>query len=237
MNLADGRTVSNLISQVVCSECTIHSSIAPTFLNKSLKVCTLGITFLPWQKEFFLVVSDGQLMQYRHLKGKISPYMVTEILLVHIRYQHRPSGPSLFSFGFMCCSCFIWLLCVKSMKLNYVLQYVDDLVAGLMALMEGEYEQPVNLGNPKKYSIEVWCSCEQNESKLIEPELWKFSLLTWIWMLSLVVQALVNLVTMLTASRSSIEYNPVSMMILWSKGLHLIMAAWTFSQNSVRVTR
>jgi hypothetical protein len=57
------------------------------------------------------------------------------------------------------------------MKLNYVLQYVDDLVAGLMALMEGEYEQPVNLGNPKKYSIEVWCSCEQNESKLIEPEL------------------------------------------------------------------
>jgi nucleoside-diphosphate-sugar epimerase len=32
---------------------------------------------------------------------------------------------------------------------------VDDLVAGLIALMEGSYDKPVNLGNPEKYSIEV----------------------------------------------------------------------------------
>ena len=32
-------------------------------------------------------------------------------------------------------------------------QYVDDLVAGLMALMEGDYSGPVNLGNPDEYSI------------------------------------------------------------------------------------
>eukprot|EP00287_Rhodomonas_sp_CCMP768_P029829 CAMPEP_0202832186 /NCGR_PEP_ID=MMETSP1389-20130828/17267_1 /ASSEMBLY_ACC=CAM_ASM_000865 /TAXON_ID=302021 /ORGANISM="Rhodomonas sp., Strain CCMP768" /LENGTH=407 /DNA_ID=CAMNT_0049505977 /DNA_START=14 /DNA_END=1237 /DNA_ORIENTATION=+ len=32
-------------------------------------------------------------------------------------------------------------------------QYVDDLVRGLMALMEGSYDMPVNLGNPEEYSI------------------------------------------------------------------------------------
>jgi len=32
-------------------------------------------------------------------------------------------------------------------------QYVDDLVAGLMALMEGDYQYPVNLGNPDEYTI------------------------------------------------------------------------------------
>lgn len=32
-------------------------------------------------------------------------------------------------------------------------QYVDDLVAGLMALMEGDYAYPVNLGNPSEYTI------------------------------------------------------------------------------------
>ena len=35
-------------------------------------------------------------------------------------------------------------------------QYVDDLVAGLMALMEGDYSQPVNLGNPDEYSIRTF---------------------------------------------------------------------------------
>lgn len=32
-------------------------------------------------------------------------------------------------------------------------QYVDDLVAGLMALMEGSYDMPVNIGNPQEYTI------------------------------------------------------------------------------------
>ncbi len=44
--------------------------------------------------------------------------------------------------------------------LKHVLQYVDDLVAGLIALMEGSYANPVNLGNPKEFRIEVWNSCE-----------------------------------------------------------------------------
>jgi len=33
-------------------------------------------------------------------------------------------------------------------------QYVDDLVHGLIALMESNYTQPVNLGNPDEYTIQ-----------------------------------------------------------------------------------
>ena len=36
-------------------------------------------------------------------------------------------------------------------------QFVDDLVNGLMALMNGNYSQPVNLGNPDEYSVKVGC--------------------------------------------------------------------------------
>lgn len=32
-------------------------------------------------------------------------------------------------------------------------QYVDDLVNGLIALMNGDYSKPVNLGNPEEYSV------------------------------------------------------------------------------------
>lgn len=32
-------------------------------------------------------------------------------------------------------------------------QYVEDLVLGLHTLMNGEYDMPVNLGNPDEYSI------------------------------------------------------------------------------------
>lgn len=32
-------------------------------------------------------------------------------------------------------------------------QYVDDLVRGLMALMNGDYNQPVNIGNPDEYTV------------------------------------------------------------------------------------
>ncbi|KNC70834.1 hypothetical protein SARC_16633, partial [Sphaeroforma arctica JP610] len=32
-------------------------------------------------------------------------------------------------------------------------QYVEDLVDGLIALMNSDYDQPVNLGNPDEYSI------------------------------------------------------------------------------------
>jgi len=32
-------------------------------------------------------------------------------------------------------------------------QYVEDLVDGLMMLMNGEYSQPVNIGNPDEYTV------------------------------------------------------------------------------------
>ena len=32
-------------------------------------------------------------------------------------------------------------------------QYVSDLVSGLIALMNGNYSLPVNLGNPDEYTI------------------------------------------------------------------------------------
>ena len=34
-------------------------------------------------------------------------------------------------------------------------QFVDDLVEGLMRLMNGNYSQPVNLGNPEEYKVQV----------------------------------------------------------------------------------
>mmetsp|Transcript_17961 Transcript_17961/g.27194 ORF Transcript_17961/g.27194 Transcript_17961/m.27194 type:complete len:392 (-) Transcript_17961:2258-3433(-) len=37
-------------------------------------------------------------------------------------------------------------------------QYVSDLVRGLHALMNGNYDQPVNLGNPDEYSIKNFAS-------------------------------------------------------------------------------
>jgi len=39
-------------------------------------------------------------------------------------------------------------------------QYVDDLVEGLIRLMNGNYSQPVNLGNPDEYTVKVsMCAC------------------------------------------------------------------------------
>mmetsp|Transcript_21581 Transcript_21581/g.51946 ORF Transcript_21581/g.51946 Transcript_21581/m.51946 type:complete len:423 (-) Transcript_21581:163-1431(-) len=38
-------------------------------------------------------------------------------------------------------------------KASRSFQYVDDLVAGLMALMASDYSQPVNIGNPDEYTI------------------------------------------------------------------------------------
>ena len=32
-------------------------------------------------------------------------------------------------------------------------QFVDDLVNGLMKLMNGKYDQPVNIGNPDEYTV------------------------------------------------------------------------------------
>ena len=34
-------------------------------------------------------------------------------------------------------------------------QYVDDLVEGLIRLMNGNYSQPVNIGNPAEYKVRV----------------------------------------------------------------------------------
>ena len=37
-------------------------------------------------------------------------------------------------------------------------QYVSDLVEGLHKLMNGEYDQPVNLGNPEEYTVESFAT-------------------------------------------------------------------------------
>lgn len=37
-------------------------------------------------------------------------------------------------------------------------QYVDDLVEGLIRLMNGNYSLPVNLGNPEEFTVEVNCT-------------------------------------------------------------------------------
>ena len=34
-------------------------------------------------------------------------------------------------------------------------QFVDDLVEGLIRLMNGNYSQPVNIGNPQEYTVKV----------------------------------------------------------------------------------
>ena len=34
-------------------------------------------------------------------------------------------------------------------------QFVDDLVEGLIRLMNGNYSQPVNIGNPDEYTVKV----------------------------------------------------------------------------------
>ena len=48
-------------------------------------------------------------------------------------------------------SCYSFLNCVIC-DLTYR-RYVDDLVDGLHKLMNGNYDQPVNLGNPEEYSV------------------------------------------------------------------------------------
>lgn len=42
-------------------------------------------------------------------------------------------------------------------------QYVDDLVEGLIRLMDGNYSLPVNIGNPDEYKVKVRgpCCCDQ----------------------------------------------------------------------------
>ena len=37
-------------------------------------------------------------------------------------------------------------------------QYVSDLVAGLVALMNSDYSRPVNIGNPEEHSIATFAS-------------------------------------------------------------------------------
>jgi len=44
-------------------------------------------------------------------------------------------------------------------------QYVDDLVRGLMALMNGNYSQPVNIGNPAEYTVEKFAKLIQTMTK------------------------------------------------------------------------
>jgi UDP-glucuronate decarboxylase len=44
-------------------------------------------------------------------------------------------------------------------------QYVSDLVDGLYALMNGKYDQPVNLGNPEEYSVKEFAEYIKNITK------------------------------------------------------------------------
>ncbi|KXS19423.1 NAD(P)-binding protein [Gonapodya prolifera JEL478] len=50
-------------------------------------------------------------------------------------------------------------------------QYVHDLVDGLVALMEGECSEPVNLGNPEEYTIQTFAEIARNligrESRIV----------------------------------------------------------------------
>ncbi|XP_013785002.1 UDP-glucuronic acid decarboxylase 1-like [Limulus polyphemus] len=43
-------------------------------------------------------------------------------------------------------------------KQTRAFQYVSDLVEGLVALMNGNYSQPINLGNPDEYTIEEFAT-------------------------------------------------------------------------------
>eukprot|EP00285_Hemiselmis_virescens_P014153 CAMPEP_0173381546 /NCGR_PEP_ID=MMETSP1356-20130122/3929_1 /TAXON_ID=77927 ORGANISM="Hemiselmis virescens, Strain PCC157" /NCGR_SAMPLE_ID=MMETSP1356 /ASSEMBLY_ACC=CAM_ASM_000847 /LENGTH=412 /DNA_ID=CAMNT_0014335403 /DNA_START=123 /DNA_END=1361 /DNA_ORIENTATION=- len=54
-------------------------------------------------------------------------------------------------------------------------QYVDDLVNGLLALMDGDYTQPCNLGNPDEYTIKEFAELvvkhtESNSSIIFKPK-------------------------------------------------------------------
>jgi UDP-glucuronate decarboxylase len=44
-------------------------------------------------------------------------------------------------------------------------QYVSDLVEGLYKLMNGKYDQPVNLGNPEEYSVKDFAEYIKNITK------------------------------------------------------------------------
>lgn len=46
-------------------------------------------------------------------------------------------------------------------------QYVSDLVDGLVALMESNYTQPVNIGNPVEHTIEGLCVFRLNSTRTI----------------------------------------------------------------------
>jgi UDP-glucuronate decarboxylase len=50
-------------------------------------------------------------------------------------------------------------------------QYVSDLVDGLYALMNGQYDQPVNLGNPDEYTISKFANyiseLTQTQSRIV----------------------------------------------------------------------
>ena len=46
--------------------------------------------------------------------------------------------------------------------------YVDDLINGMILLMESEYNKPVNIGNPKEFSIKELANLIRN---LVNPHL------------------------------------------------------------------
>jgi UDP-glucuronate decarboxylase len=48
-------------------------------------------------------------------------------------------------------------------------QYVEDLVAGLMALMESDYSKPVNIGNPEEFTIKEFATMIQQQVNKASP--------------------------------------------------------------------
>ena len=41
---------------------------------------------------------------------------------------------------------------------EFCFQYIDDLIEGLLALMESDYTKPVNVGNPDEYTIDKFAT-------------------------------------------------------------------------------
>ena len=87
-------------------------------------------------------------------------------LLLLIFYLFTFLDLSLILFLFICLCLIFFPLSLQSLqgkditiygtgKQTRSFQYVDDLVEGLIRLMNGNYSQPVNLGNPDEYTVKV----------------------------------------------------------------------------------
>ena len=51
-------------------------------------------------------------------------------------------------------------------------QYVDDLIEGLVRLMESDYSGPINLGNPTEYTVLQFARLIQELTHTIRRSVW-----------------------------------------------------------------